>query len=848
MDGAMNGGLDLPSALHSAALGGKSPDAANGPDTEQPRGPFLDLDIAQVFKAVHQLVMRQEQLAKNRLAIDTYYTHVKRGHGLFYRLEKEPDRNTYKCVIAPGTSALTQAAVPNKLADLCHKVVETLMVDPPAPSPRAETDSEEAERAAEMAEEFLTQDGGEAGTRDHRLFWAALDSATSKSASFLHYWVDQTGNGCVPLQIKAHPMAQDPANPLVGPDGAPTTDLVLRYVTAPEGGQFTEDPSQAAPQWLPKIRVDRLGREHVRTFPETADVADAEMVVLLHHCTLGEAKRRWPDTVGTMPDPDLGKLCDWTPPRFLPLLPPALRARWKLQTGDGADPKGSSNDERTMFYYAVYRRATPDYPKGCAVFVSGADEGTELSRDTLSAEIPAPDGKGTAVRCLDIPLVQVELLADADDRDPMGIPLAARVSGPNEAAQLLATGYLEALDKALHPAVFIPTTSPVTEDDIQESRATGRPVVVLSKDDFPQYEEAPPLPGVENMIGFQYEQMDSMMSTSKPAQGADSQQEVSGVARQIAVQQSNVALSRMQQAVQSAFERHWRIKCQLAMAKFTVPQMIRYEGEDGAYKQEWWSGVDFAHITDVAMKPGSGTMMPPQQKVSYVQQMTQASFMTPEQALSIARPTFADTLGLPPDPQQQRVERQVGTWLKGVPSPQWLQQAQAFEQAKQVADQQNAQATQAYQQHVQQITQAHQQSANDQQAQDKLAPGVSSAPAAPVLPPPPQPVPPMDPTTGQPMSPPWTPFDVLPMDDEPLIAELRQARLRDVMATAKFKAQPPEWQNVLIESYKQARTAVAASQAPPALPKGVNVAVKADPSNVGQAEQAATHPGQQQAA
>lgn len=801
-------------------------------------GPFLELEPEDVFRAVHNLVLRQERLAKNRLAIDRYWSHVKDGHGLFYRLEKVPDQDRYRCAQAPGTSALTLSPVPNKLADLCNKVVEALMQDPPAPDPKAENDAEASERAAEIAGEFLEQDGGENGTRDHRLFWYALDAASAKSSAFLHYWVDQTGNGSVPLQIKAHPQAIDVQNPLIGPDGTPTSEYILRYVTPDQ--QFTDDPSQADRQWLPKIRIDKLGREHVRTYPETADVSDAEMVIVLHHCTLGEAKRRWPQSVGQMDDSALGQLSDWTPPRYLVLLPPALRARWKTTMGDESiDPKGSASDERTMFYYACYRRATPDYPHGAQVFLSGANGGTLLDRDTLSALVPMPNGKGSDLRAMDIPVVQVELVMDADELDPMGKPLAARVGGSNEACQILATGFFEALDKILHPAVYTTVTSPVTGDDVANSRATGDHIQVLSKEDYPHYEQPPTIPAnTLDVLEWNHEQMNSSMSTSKPAQGSDKQQEVSGVARQIAVQQANVAMSRFQQALVAAFERHWRIKCQLAMAKFTVPQMIRYEGEDGAYQQEWWTGTDFARITDVSMKAGSGTMMPPTQKVQYVSQLQQLGFMSPDEASDVARPTFAGTLGVPPDPQQQRIERQVGTWLKGPPNPDWLPQAQAFNQAKALADQQNAQAQQQYQQVVQQ-----------QQAHEQSLQKVSEANAIPhqpeALPAPPQLAQPIDPQTGQPLAPPWTPFQPLPMDDEPLIAASRQRRLSRLMATSRFAAQPPEWQAMVFNEYGRMRNAVAASQAPPPMPRGVNVDVKSDPSTVAQAEQAATHPVQQ---
>jgi hypothetical protein len=710
-------------------------------------GPLLEGDDATVFRTVHNMVLRQERLAKNRLAIDTHWTRVKLNYP-WSALEKVQDQDIWRAVLPPGSEKLRAAAVPNKAADLCGKVVETLMVDPPQPAPAPEDDSETAERAAEMAEEFLTQDGGEAGTNDASLFWSALDAATTRSSAFLHLWVDKTGGGYVPLQIKAHPQAVDAQHPLVGPDGMPTTDYILRYVTA--GGQFTDDPSQAAPQWLPKIRVDVRYREHVRTFPETADVHGAEQVVLLDYCTLGEAKRRW-QSIRELPPDQQAELLDWTPPRYLTLLPPALRARWKLQTGDQKDMPGGANDERLLFFYTLHRRATPDYPRGASLYVTGAFGGFIIDKETLAASIQLGTG-GTDVRCRDLPIVQIRLLQDVDDRDPMGRPLIERFGGANEAAATLITAYLEAIHKLLNPAKFIPSTSPVQGWQIEQSRGTGDPVMVLSRDDYPHYEEPPPLPpGLLDVIQWDYEQMNSASGVTKPAMGADDQQEVSGVARNIAVRQALVSLSRMQQATLAAWERYWRIKVQLAMAAFDVPQQLRYVGEDGAYKQEWWTGVDFALVTDVGIQPGTGTMMPPAEKVNYLAALTGQRFIGQDEAADAARPSFAETLGLPENPHQQHVERQVSAWLQGPPE--------------------------GWQPGGQQI--------------DPMTGQVVQTPAN------------------------WTPFQPLPCDDEPEIAALRKRRLAKLMATARYTAQPPEWRALVDGEYQRMRQAVAMASQPP---------------------------------
>ena len=79
---------------------------------------------------------------------------------------------------------------------------------------------------------------------------------------------------------------------------------------------------------------------------------------------------------------------------------------------------------------------------------------------------------------------------------------------------------------------------------------------MLSSQDYPKYEEPPPLPGsMFNLLEWGTEQMNSIASLPKPAQGADSQQEVSGVARRIAVGQANISLGRMHFGVRHARQR-----------------------------------------------------------------------------------------------------------------------------------------------------------------------------------------------------------------------------------------------------------------------------------------------------
>lgn len=766
-------------------------EAPVGNEPIQGMGELLEADDAKAFEAIHALNLRQEMLARNRLAQDAHWTYVLAGYP-FSRLEKNDNQQTWRQTFPPGYTTLAHASVPNKSADLCNKYVETLMADPPAPDPLPETDSEKAERTAEMAGRFLRQDGGEAGTNDDSTFWYQVQRATASSSAFNHYWVDPTGGGSIPLQIKAHPNAQDPENPLVAVDPAtgqalPTTDYILRYVTPDR--QFTDDPAAADRQWLPKIRMDRLGREHVRIFPEHLDVDRGQTVLVLYFSTLGEGKRRW-KAVADLNEQELSELCDWSPPRYLALLPPALRARWKQSTGAARDVEGGANDERMFFYYACYKRDDPDYPRGAQLVVSGAFGGFVISRDTLSAdiEVQAQDQQDKTVqdvRVLDIPVVQITLVQDPKNQDPTGEALVARFAGAGEAGAQLMSAYMEAIDITLHPARFFPSTSPVEGVDIDNSRATGEPVIVLSRDDYPEYEKPPAMPSnALQVTEWLYAQGDLIAGLRGSIQNSGSQDE-SGVARKVQIRQALQSLSRSQQALVAAYKRHWRIKCQLAMAYFTAPQQMAYVGEDGAYKQTWWTGTDFALVAqDIRMRAGTGTMMSPQDKVQYVAMMRQYGFMTPDEAMDAARPTFSGTLGVPDDPHVQRLERQLSSWFEGMPEG-WEAQAQATDQATQ----QNAQI----QAQAQQQTQMAQ-----QQAQ---AMGI---PPQPMAPPQLVPVPPL-----------WSPFAPLAVDDLPQIAQMRVRRLGKVMAQSRFSSQPTRWQQELVTAFQRARQVLAMAQQAP---------------------------------
>ena len=751
--------------------------------TAEPSNPFigkgelLEAEPQEAFRVIDALVVRQDPLARNRFAIDKHYTATKKGYW-GSTLTKVENVDQWQQSFLPGTqNALQSGPVPNKQAELCQRLTETLLVDPPKPDPLPLDDDEAAQRGAELARRFLEQDGGEHGTDDQTLFAYQVEAGTTRGAVYNYYWMDPTGGGAVPKQIKAHPEAIDPANPLIGPDGQPTTDYILRYVTAgdPESGapaQFTDHPAEAAVQWQPRLRIEKLGREHVRLYPETADLHAAQQSIVIHYCTVSEAKRRWPETLGQLDDAAFAPIVAWLPLRPLALLPSALRPTFKQgmeASREGALKRGAM-DQRLLFYYCYAGLPEPDYPEGAVLFLNGANGGMVFGRDTLSAEVQIPsertqDEMVTDRKLMDLPLAELRLLPDVDDRDPTGLPFMARIAGAGEAGAMLATGMMELLDRRLHPVRYNIATSPVDPDTVESARALGGFVPINGKDDIPILEQLDDLPG--EWLPYQqwlYQGMDESAGLRPPDQAQESKVK-SGIALRIEIQEASKVLTRMNRSLHNCWARHARLKLQFAMKFFSADQLIRYTGNDGAAKQEWFTGNDFARVGGIQIATGSGTMLPPTEKVNLAVQLASMGIFDADRLADIALPQVSKQLGGPENPHIQRIERQVSSWLEGPPAD--------FEQQQM-----------AYQQAVVQHAE-----------QTKME--IQAGAMGPSVPPP---------------EAPWSPFAAEVMDVKPAIAAVRARRLETLMAKTEFSKFPKPWQDVARVAWQQANGAMQAAQ------------------------------------
>lgn len=815
---------------------GPSADGAEGA-----MGPWLEEDDATVFQEFEGLIKRQELLAINRWNIDEYFRTVVNGYP-WATLIHDTGRDTYTFSLPYNTSTLSIQAIPNKNLDLVNKASEQLMVDFPQVECEPIDDSEESEQAAEMANRFLEQDAGEDGTNDAVLFDDRLKLALVTSTTYVEVWADPTGGGYVPLQIKAHPQAVSPDNPLVGPDGMPTTDYVLRYVA---GGQFTDDPSKADPQWQPKLVADKWQREHLRVFPENLPIERADKAIVLGYCTIGQAKTRW-ESIQKMAPEDLSALCDWTPPRYQLLLPPFQRARWQLGDDWKQKNKSGASDERIMFYYHGYQKATPEYPKGADVVVTGALDCLVIDRQLLSADVEVEKGQGTVkeTRCREIPIVAITPRGDPTGQDPTGRCYLEMAVGATEWNAMLAQSFGRQVEKGLTQPYVQSVTSAISGQKVEVARTNGDflKVIDMAKD-MPRQLELPELPhDFFQMFGLTDEAINSIMNTERAATGdLQGAKERSGKAISLAIGQNNMGHGSRQNAFNNAYTRFNRIKCEIVMSKYSTPQMLSYVGEDGASKQEEFSGVDFARIGKVRIKTGTGTGQAQDQKVNTLGTLAAEGFISREEAADSARPILSKRMGLPSNPFEQYVERAVASWLDGPPEPKpadpsqvdpmtgqpmqpptWEQEYATWKQADDQFKQQTAQFQQQQQVHQQFLTLSAQADAGKPtgtlgpEAQDEKAkfdfanaqiqlatmtaqnPNIAQQPVAPQPPQVPKP---------------WTPFTPRPIDTMPAVAAIWVRKLSRQIATVKYNSFGPEWRDVLDQAFTAARQAAATASA-----------------------------------
>jgi hypothetical protein len=723
-------------------------------------GPLLEqADPEKVRDAiVAELKAQAPKRKRNRAEWQRNTLWLKGVRGVQLRRLSE-DRNDVQLVVPLG--AYSVPPVMDRTDELLEKLVSHLLADPPVPNAEPATDSDADREAAEFTTRLLTVEGSESGYNNLAVVRRALRKAGVYGSGFVYARVDPQGNGWQPMTVKAHPMAQSEQDALLDPATGMDADpsmLVERYVT--EEGALTDDATQAARQWLPKVVPEVLTGEQVVLLPETCSgVSDAEGAVLIRWTTLGQLKAQFPE-VASLPEDELRAITEWRPEDVRHARKGAgigvVPAR---DASAGADEEGKVKDSAPCVTLCLHYRSHGRYPKGAYIVVCGSDKLPVLYREPWCGLVETQDGALTE-ECLPLPLAQFRQLDDDVGDDPLGRGIVEKLGPADEVRGQIVLAWLDHLDRVNAPNTLIPLGSIITADDW--NRRDGTPLYFNPQGQPTQEKiDAFPADGKE-FFDRATQAQDSASGLEATAQGAESAQSQSGIAKQIVVQQSHINLATLRANTADGQERLWRIVAQLWRVFFTIPQKLKLEGDDGAYRVREWSRADLGSTRDIKIARGSFTQQSPEAKQQVLDLRLQAQALDREEYDRLSANNLRPVIGWQDNPHRLRVKRQLSAWREGPPEG-WAEQQQAIQQQMQ-----------------QQMQMAQQQAA------------MTGMPPAPMQPP-------VDPAN---------PFaDVRPVDDEPDVARIRWLELRREAAGTALEKKPEPWRGYLVAAYDRARRA-----------------------------------------
>lgn len=760
------------------------PSESSIPPVEQrPLGYILDEeDEEKVAKHVTQHRKDQAPAMSRRRAVWKRNRWWREGRR-WVRLEKLQDQSKWVAKLPFGMGSMPP--LPNKTDRLCRRLGNTLLVDKPFPECEPGDDSNEARDAAEFATRFLTVKGSQAELNFASLCRHAFDKACTYASSFAWVTMDPGGAGHRPRTMLAHPNATTKENALEDPKAgealgipglslkADEDELQDRYVRA--DGYLTDDPSEADLQWLPAVKVRLLTGLQLTFLPEMArGIDDCIGVVITDVTTLGELKTLFPTRFERMSEEELEKLCVWRPDHVEDLLPPYTKMP-EHQKYDSGDKDGQYKDSQVVVTSTIYYRRCAEYPLGAYAVIGG--ETMVLHRQQWTAKMPQPASddnqpRPAADEVLRIPVSQDRCLDDDTTDDPFGVGIAEHLGAADEIAASALGFEIEHMFNSANPHIFVPIGSAVQPNQVLERDRKPKMVNPQGK---PEWEIVPPLSATVPQLREEMQQdQNDALGLQQAAQGVEDPSVTSGIHARVIVQESLKAVSNMKDNLGDFYVRLCEIVLEQTRAFSTVPQLLSYTGEDGAYKQREWSRTDFGTTKRVSIAKGSFTLHTVDGKQQMAAEMLQAQVIDQDEYADLVSGGVSPIVGKQDNPHLMRVRRQIEAYLEGPPEG-WVQ---------------------AYQQYQQQMALAQQQAQLAAQSAPPPMPGQPPAPAAPAAPPP---------------VPPPTPFtDRLPPDLEPMPAKIRHRQLSRMLASTRFerfKESAPEWQQPALAEYLDMKNA-----------------------------------------
>lgn len=672
------------------------------------------------------------------------------------RVEKVENQQRYKAYMEPGGEMVPAY---NKLDDLCEKITNQIYVDPPGPECIPASGEASDVESAELAERILRDVQAEDHLDDLTAHREAFDLAHTYGRTYVRYWVDPEG-ALVPEQVLAAPAATSadtpfdvevpsPVDPFTGmPMGPPTMQpapgpYALRYVTAERG--LSDRRADATMIWAPRLRSEVLDGRFVRYLPAPSrNLEHAEGVAIGCYRSVGELRSMFREAMEKMSDEDVRKLTTFQPSNQ------DAQALWPEGSPKSNDGESVPLDDRMVFVVTIYYESCPAYPEG--LYLCAAGESTLLHRGPWQAEMP--DG---TVEPLPVPLAE-HRKTQRGRRQP--VPLTEVLGGMNEQRQIILGHWLQFLDDFANRAVFVSQYGTIKAEDLEYRNSKYIPYLPGHE---PVSEKIPEFPPTTlNLLEFTDQSMNTGSGLAQAAQGVEDASVTSGAHAREIRSAALVALSGDQQSAAAAYVRACRIQLQLIRGHFSVPQQIGWTGEDGQYRQRYWSASDLTGTRDVRLKKGTLTLLSAsakaQEAVYYATvggnpKQGVPGIIAGEELREIIGDRLGADLGIKDNPHRMRARRQISAWLDGPPEG-WQ---------------------------------------------------------PPPVPPPQLVLGPMGPQQVQPPAPPdptlsaiWAPE---PVDVIPDVAALRYFELSRVMSTMKYQAKPAPWKQAFIAEWERMRQA-----------------------------------------
>lgn len=718
-------------------------------------GELLELPEPQAAKRAVKLFADQARRPDIRQQMAQWQVNRWRREGYCnVRVEKVENQQRFKAYMEPGGELVPAY---NKLDDLCEKITNQIFVDPPGPECLPMSGEPEDVESAELAERILRDVQGEDHLDDLNAHREAFDLGHTYGRTYVRYWVDPEGTR-IPQQILAAPGAESadapftvlvpgPVDPFTGqvtevPQEMPGP-YVLRYVTP--DGRLSDRRAEATMVWAPRLRREVLDGRFVRYLPAGAtELEQADGVAIGCYRSVAELRSMFAEAMDGLDEETIRKLTQFEPNTL------DARALWPEGAPRSNDGESIPLDDRLVFVVTIYYKACPAYPEG--LYLCAAGEHTLLHRGPWKATM----SDGTE-QVLDIPLAE-HRKTRRGRRHP--VPLCETLGGMNEQRQIILGHWLQFLDDFANRAVFVSQYGTIKPEDLEYRNSKYIPYLPGHEPVSERIPEFPPT--TLNLLEFTDTSMNTTSGLAQGAQGVEDASVTSGAHAREIRSAALVMLSGDQQSAATAYVRGCRIQLQLIRGHFTIPQQVGWTGEDGQYRQRYWSATDLSGTRDVRLKRGTLTLLSAsakaQEAVYYATvggnpKQGVPGILSSEELREIIGDRLGADLGIRDNPHRMRVRRQISAFLDGPPEG-W--QPQPVPPPQMVVGPMGAQMV--------------------------------------------QPPPPPDPVLS-------VIFAPEPVDIVPDVAALRYFELSRCMATMKYQAKRPEWKQAFIAEWDRMRRA-----------------------------------------